>query len=302
MFDAQLRLNSEKDVGRGVLVDAPRREVRIRRMNGNAIVLPLSEEDVKWIEERVGEGGSLVFAMVWVGRSRRNGAVALYMALTFKRKVTQMTPRRLLVVDLNALHNGVVVATVVSDRVLRRGVLRPDIAKIRHLQRQIARLDSLCAERDDGAVCQHVTSVKGRLWRLLRSWEDEATEKIICLAMQYKAAIIADVPDDKSMRELKESNYSAERKIMLNFGRLRRRIRELAEWRGVPYREDRLYSTVCPKCGWKMEELPERCVKCQCGFTAHRNEVPIAWAMKGFKELTPSFSAPSAVLATAESI
>jgi len=122
--------------------------------------------------------------------------------------------------------------------------------------------------------------------------------------MRYRAAIVADVPDDESMRELKEGRYSAERKIFLNFGRLRRRIRELAQWHGVPYREERLYSTICPICGGKMEEEPGRRVKCRCGFTAHRDEMLIAWVMKRFRELiqTPSFSALSAIFAVAESI
>jgi len=109
------------------------------------------------------------------------------------------------------------------------------------------------------------------------------------LATQHKAAIIADVPDDESIRQLKEGNYSAEKKAMLNFGRLRSRIRELAERHGAPYREERLYSTICPLCGGKMEEAPNRRVACRCGFETNRDEVPIHWAVKRFKELLPSF-------------
>ena len=183
---------------------------------------------------------------------------------------------------------------------MRKGVLRPDVDKIRHLQRQIARLDSLCAEREDGRICSQAASAKSRLWRLLRQWEDETAKKIAQLALRYKAAIVADVPDDESMRELKEGRYSADRKVFLNFGRLRRRIRGLAEWYGVAYREERLYSTICPVCGAKMEEEPNRRVKCRCGFEAHRDEVPVAWAQKRFKELLPSFS--TCLLVAAESI
>ena len=64
---------------------------------------------------------------------------------------------------------------------------------------------------------------------------------------------MADVPDDKSMRKLKEGGYSAERKIMPNFGKLKRRIRELAEWYGMAYREERPYSTIYPVAAprWK---------------------------------------------------
>ena len=222
------------------------------------------------------------------------------MALTLRREVTQMTPKRLLVVDFNALHNGVVYAVVDEGRVLEKGVLRPHIAKIIHMERRAAELDSLCAEREDGAICNRAASTKSRIWRLLRRWEDETAKKIVKLATQYKAAIIADVPRDESIRQLKEGNYSAEKKAMLNFGRLRRRIRELAEWHGVSYREERLYSTICPLCGGKMEEAPNRRVVCKCGFKAHRDEVPIHWAMKRFKELlTPSFSTVIPIAAVA---
>jgi len=301
VFNAQLRLGNEKDVSRGVFVDISKREIKIRKWSGqrgSTVALPLSESAVRWINERVKEGAALVFAMAWVGRSRRNGAVALHVALAFRREVKPIQPRRLLVVDLNALHNGVVYAVVEEGRVLRKGVLRPDVIKVLQLQQQIARLDALCAQR--GAICRQAAALKSRLWRLLRQWEDEAAKKIVQLAMQYKASIIADVPDDNSIRQLKEGNYSAEKKAMLNFGRLRSRIRELAEWHGAPYREERLYSTVCPLCGGKMEEMPDRRVKCRCGFTAHRDEVPALWAVKRFKELLPSFS--NLILAATKSI
>ena len=124
-------------------------------------------------------------------------------------------------------------------------------------------------------------------------------------AARFEAAIIADIPLDESMRKLKEGRYNAEKKIMLNFGRLRRRIRELAEWHGAAYREERLYSTICPICGAKMEEEPNRRVKCRCGFEAHRDEVPALWAQRRFIELTqpPSFSAPICpILAAVKSI
>jgi len=140
VFDAQLRLDNERDVSRGVFVDLPKREVRIRKWGGNTIALPLSRKNVEWIEERVKEGAGLVFAAAWVGR---NGAVALYVALTFRREVELIQPKRLLVADFNALHNGVVLATVEERRVLRKGVLRPHIYKIIRLQREAARLDSL---------------------------------------------------------------------------------------------------------------------------------------------------------------
>jgi len=86
---------------------------------------------------------------------------------------------------------------------------------------------------------------------------------------------VADVPDDKSMRKLKEGGYSAERKIMPNFGKTEKahqRARRVVR-HGIQRGETALHNI--PRCGAKMEEDPNRRVKCQCGFTAHRDEVPI---------------------------
>ena len=299
IFNVQLRLNNEKDMSCGVFVDLPKRKIKIRRWSGqrgNIIALPLSENAVRWILERVREGGKLTLAAVWVGKSRRSHSVKLYVALTFRREVTPTEVKRLLVIDLNALHNGLAWAVVEGERLVEKGVMRPHVAKILHMQKIVSKLDRLCAEM--GEACGEAMAAKSRVWRLLRTWEDEAVKKIVRLALQYKAAIVIDVPDDNSVKELKEGSYKAERKAFLNFGRLHRRLRGLAEWYGVPYREERLFSTICPRCGRKMEELPNRRVRCACGFSAHRDEVPIYWAQKRFHELiTPSFSSSSAVLA-----
>jgi putative transposase len=290
-FDTQLRLNNEKDASHGVFVDLPRREVRIRKWGGGTIVMRLRDSETRWIEERVREGGRLVLTFAWVGRVRGRNVVSFNVALVFARGAQPITPRRILAVDLNALHNGIVWAVVDGVRVLRKGVLRPDVGEIGRLQREVSRLDSLCSER--GEYCKQAMTLKSRLWRLLRKFEDEVADWLVHEARRNKAAVVIDVPEDESMRQLKESGYAPERKIFLNLGRLRRRLRGLAEWYGIPYKEERLYSTACPHCGGKMEELPNRRVKCQqCGFKAPRDEVPILWAVKRFSELAqpPSFS------------
>ncbi len=290
VFDAQLRLNDEKDAGYGVFVDIQKKVVRIRKWGGGTLALPLSNEVVKWILARVREGGKLVLAAVWIGASRRNSDAKLYVALIFRREVASMQPRRLLVVDFNALHNGLAWAVVEGGRTVAKGVLRPDVSKILRLQKAAARLDSICAER--GEVCGKAVATRKRIWRLLRNWEDEAAKKFVSLAAQYKAVIIIDVPNYSSIRELREGNYAPEKKTLLNFGRLRRRLEGLAEWYGVPYREERLYSTICPHCGGKMSVQPSRRVRCACGFVAYRDEVPALWAAKLYHQLISFSSSP----------
>ena len=295
LFNAQLRIGNEKDMSRGVFVDLPFREVRIRKwsgVRGNVIVLKLRESNARWILERVREGGRLVMALAWVGRTRQLNIVTFNMALVFAREAKPIVPRRVLAIDLNALHNGVVWGIVEEGRIVRRSVERPDLDKIKRLQKEISRLDSLCAEKG-GLYCRQASTAKSRLWRLLRWFEDEVSRKIVKIAIQYKAVVIIDAPEDKSMRKIKESGYAPERKLYLDIGRLRRRIEQLAKWYGVPFREQRLYSTICPRCGAKMEELPNRRVRCpSCGFEAMRDEVPLLWAAKLFRQLlqTSSFS------------
>jgi putative transposase len=176
--------------------------------------------------------------------------------------------------------------------VLEKSVLKPDLGRIGRLEREAARLDSLCAERD-GIYCRRAVEAKSRLWRLWRQWTIEAAKKIVKLATQYKAAVVVDKPMDESIQKLKEGGTVARRnKIYLNVGRFVKRLRELAEWYGVPYREERLYSTICPRCGAKMEELPNRKVRCvACGFNAPRDKIPILWAQKRYREIIPLFSA-----------
>jgi len=285
IFDAQLRLNNERDVSSGVFVDLPRRELKIRRWSnrrGNTIILPIDKHAIKWIQRRVQEGGKLALAAVWIGRSR-SSVVKLYVALIFRRNLAPVQPKRLLVIDFNALHNGVSWAVVEGEKIVTKGVLRPDTSKILHLQNTVTRLDSLCANKD--VMCDAAMATKSRVWRVLRVWEDEAAKKLMRLALQYKAAIVVDLPRGESIRKLKEGSYTSEKKIFLNFGRLWERLRGLAGWYGIPYREARLYSSICPRCERKMSILQNRRVKCACGFEANRDEVPFHWAIKLFPKL-----------------
>jgi putative transposase len=290
-FSAQLRLEKERDTGSGVFVDLPLREVRIRRWSrGNTIALPISEHAVKWILRRVQEGGKLALAAVWVGRSRRNRVIKLYVALTFRREVALLQTKQLLVVDFNALHNGLHWAIIDRERIVVRGALRPNISRVLRLQKVVNKLDRIC---NKDKACEEVAAAKSKIWRILRSWEDEAVKKLVHLAIQYKAAIVVDLPRGESIRKLKEgSSYASRKKVFLNFGRLCRRIRGLAEWYGIPYREVRLYSSICPRCERKMTVLPNRRVRCACGFEAHRDEVPLHWAMRLFPKLVSFSSSP----------
>ena len=279
-FNAQLRLSNERDISNGVLVDLPRGEVRVRKWGGGTIAVRLREAEARWILERTKEGGRLKLAMAWVGHLRHSNLATFNVALVLAREVTPIDVKRVLAVDLNALHNGVSIATIEGGRILQKGVLKPDLRAIEKLQKKIPRLDELCTEKGE-PYCKQSAIAQSRLYRLLRQFEDDVAKKIVKMAVQYKAVVVIDAPKDESIRKIKEGRYDPQRKAMLNVGRLKKRIEQLAEWYGVPYREARLYSTICPRCESKMKELPGRVMRCpKCGFEAPRDKIPLLWAAK----------------------
>ncbi|ABL88232.1 transposase, IS605 OrfB [Pyrobaculum islandicum DSM 4184] len=121
-----------------------------------------------------------------------------------------------------------------------------------------------------------------------------AAREIIKLAREHQAAIVVDTMEDESYRELKEGNGNDVRKHFLDgLGQLRRRLKESTQWYGLPYLEERLYSTVCPKCGTKMTKEEGRFIRCPaCGFRAHRDNVPMIWAEKRYRELIEKTKQP----------
>jgi len=56
-------------------------------------------------------------------------------------------------------------------------------------------------------------------------------------------------------------------------------------WYGLPVEFRRLYSTICPTCGAKLEQREGRLMACpSCGFKANRDEVPIQWAKHNYHD------------------
>jgi putative transposase len=115
------------------------------------------------------------------GRQQKSCAAKLCVALAFRHEVVPIQPRRLLVVDFDALHDGVARAVVGEEKIVGRGILRPHMSKNLHLQKIAARLESLCAKKDK--ACDEASAVKSRIWRILQTWEDEAAKKLLQLAL-----------------------------------------------------------------------------------------------------------------------
>ncbi|ABL87467.1 transposase, IS605 OrfB [Pyrobaculum islandicum DSM 4184] len=314
-LNTQLRTENERDTGKTVFVDLKSGVLKVRKLGIPPFVVKLKKSDISWIKRRLEEGAKLKLA--FLGVEKRNGEKdptygGLYIVLVFAREVTQIEPRAIVVVDVNRLDHYIKVGLVVDGRVveLQKFPKRGRIRKLEKVHVHISRLSRALARVDEDRDPRKALDLQRQLWKLktkrygiIRDIVINATREIIKLARERQAAIVVDTIEDDTYRELKERNWSGEKKHLLDgLGQLRRRLQALAQWYGLPYLEERLYSTICPKCNAKMVEENGRFMRCPaCGFGAHRDNVPMIWAEKRYQELIektkqPTFSAAATFL------
>jgi len=100
--------------------------------------------------------------------------------------------------------------------------------------------------------------------------------------LKYKALLVIDDMSEESRRELLEEGLPRDviKLLMSNLRRFVHQLETLAQWYGVPYRFERLPSTVCPVCHHELTQLPGRTMACgNCGFKAPRDMVPMYWVI-----------------------
>ncbi|MEM1597924.1 MAG: zinc ribbon domain-containing protein [Pyrobaculum sp.] len=288
------------DIGRNkyeVYIDLDGRRVAIRIPTlPYTYIVQLGEKEAEWIRRRFKEDAEFAhIALIWIDPRR----YTLNIVLPFRREPPKLQPRRFLVVDVNAVYNGVAYAVVEEERVLERSVLRPPLSALGRVNAEARRLQRICSK--EGRLCERHRATKSKFYRILREFEKNAVTKLIRLALQYKAAIVVDSPKWDSLKKLKEEGNLGVRKQFLNVGRLPKRLRRLAAWYGVPYAEERLYSSYCPKCNTKLNELNGRKMRCpQCGFEEERDRVPIYWAQKRYREVMAKVSAQATAIASSQ--
>ncbi|ABL88871.1 transposase, IS605 OrfB [Pyrobaculum islandicum DSM 4184] len=309
-LDVQLRVENERDVSTAVFVDLKSDVVRVRKLGIPPFAVKLKKSDISWIRRRLEEGAKLKLALL--GVEKRDGEKdptygGLYVALVFAREVTQIEPKALVVVDVNRLDHYIKVGLVADGRVLElwKFPKKERIRKLEKIHAHISQLSRALARIDEDRGPRRALDLQRQLWKLekkrfgiIRDVVINAAREIIKLAREHQAAIVVDTMEDGTYRELKERGGNGVRKHFLDgLGQLRRRLQALARWYGIPYVEERLYSTICPRCGVKMAMEDGRFMRCPtCGFRAHRDNVPVIWAEKRYWEILqktkqPTFSA-----------
>ncbi|WP_053240409.1 zinc ribbon domain-containing protein [Pyrobaculum islandicum] len=313
-LNTQLRTENERDTSKAVFVDLKSGVVRVRKLGIPPFVVKLKKSDIAWIRERLQEDARLKLAYLGVDVRRGKDPTygGLYIALVFAREVKPVEPRAIVVVDVNRLDHYIKVGLVADGRVveLLKFPKKERIRKLERIHAHISQLEKALARVDEDRDPRRALDLQRQLWKLetkrygiIRDVVINAAREIIKLAREHQAAIVVDTIEDDTYRELKECNGNGVRKHFLDgLGQLRRRLQALAQWYGLPYVEERLYSTICPRCGAKMAEEGRRVMHCPaCGFGAHRDNVPMIWAEKKYQELIektkqPTFSSAPATV------
>ena len=287
MLNVRVRINNERQYGEGAFIDLPKSELRLRWViKDRAIVINLTESEVKYIKDRLNEGGRPKLARAWV----ENGF--LHIAIIFEREVQPIQPSEYrLVIDVNSWRNGIVWALIKDDLISSLSRERPDLGRIERLYGKV-----LILERKYGVMKRlglHKTAEGKRLWRkikrlrrrlyaILRDFAQKLVHKLVRKAIKYKALVVIDDVIEESRRELLEDGLdNGLAKYYLVY--LRRFVKLLINqltWYGVPYQFKRLPSTICSQCGHELRQLPGRTMECpKCGYREDRDLIPIRWAM-----------------------
>jgi Transposase and inactivated derivatives len=271
-----------------VVLDFMRNVIRVRQVCRNqprySVELPMS----RWVLERMIEGGDIKFAKVGVRRGK------LYLALVAERKVQPIQPSGYaLVIDVNSWKHGVAWALIKGDRIVKWTRERPDLGYIERMYSELVGL-----ERKYGILKRlglHETLEGRKLWlkikhkrrklhKYLRDFAQRLTSRLAKKAMKRRTRVVIDDMLDESRRELLEERISSGL-AKVYFSSVRHFVELFVNqlrWYGVPYEFKRLYSTICPRCGAKMKELPSRIMKCEnCNFSVHRDFVPVLWFLQG---------------------
>ncbi|ABL88618.1 transposase, IS605 OrfB [Pyrobaculum islandicum DSM 4184] len=303
-LNAQLRVENEKDVSRAVFVDLRNEILKVRKLGVQPFIIRLRRQTVEWIRERIEEDARLRLAFLGIERQKgKKGPTygKLYVALVFAREVTPVEPRALVVVDVNRLDHGVAVGLLVDGKLRQtlRLIDRDVIKTLRRLHEEISRLEERAARETDPARRSFLESraryLKSKRYRKIRGVAEQTAGEIVKLARKHQAAVVVDAMDYETYSARKQSGESGDRKHLYDgLGQLKRRLQTLAQWYGLPYLEERLYSTICPRCGARMVEEKKRIMRCPaCGFTDHRDRVPLLWAKRRYWELLQKTKQPA---------
>ncbi len=267
--------------------DFKRNIIRLRQVCRNEPGYSIEISMPRWVVERVKEGGDVKYAMIGLKDNEP------YLALIAERVIELYQPSNyMLVIDVNAWSNGVAWGLIKDGNIIRWKPERPRLGEIEslynlsvRLSREYGELKRMGLDKTEEIKrlrCE-IKRVRRKLYAKFRDYAQKLVYRLVRKALRHRAIVVIDDMIEESRRELLEMKLpSGLRKIYL--AETRRFVKLLVtqlEWYGVPYRFERLPSTICPICRHELTQLPGRIMVCDnCGFKAPRDKVPMYWAIK----------------------
>jgi len=260
---------------KGAFVQGSKLVLRVNKK----VEIEMPKRAVEWLNKRLSENPDKKTVRVF----ERDNKLVAQIVLSKKNVVKLPENPLLVIVDFNSSYS--IVVHYWDNRLIRTEKYRPPNRNIKwkSVKRLMKVRDNLY---NQGTITQRQINLFSALIRKtlegsMKSWIQQTVDKIVRrtkrLSKRHKKEplVLMDMPDDDSLR-----GSSLQRSIM-SFSRY---LENILSWYGVYWEETRLYSTICPKCGGKLnlEQKTKRMriMKCQkCGFREDRDNIPLYWAI-----------------------
>ena len=262
--------------GKGAYIKDGRLVLRLSKV----IELDIPPRALEWLNKRLAEDPDRKTVRVF----ERGGKLVVQIIL-HRRSIVEMPKDPLLVVvDVNSSHG--IVVHYWDGKLIKTEKYRPPNrgGKWLHVRKLMMLRDRLY---NQGAITQRQINVYSSLIKRTlsggsKAWIQQTSDRIVRrvrrIARRHgkEPLVLIDSPEDSSLRG------SSLQRTLLSFAKY---LENILSWYGVYWEEKRLYSTVCPRCGARLElkrtTKRTRIMACpKCGFEEERDTVPLHWAIK----------------------
>lgn len=256
-------------------------------INGDKLVLRLNKRveisipkrALEWLSKRLAENPDKKTVRVF----ERDGKLVAQVVLHKVNIVEKPANPLLVVVDINSSYG--IAVHYWDEKLIKTEKYRPPnkSGKWRTVRKLMGLRDNLCSQ---GAISQRQINVYSAVIRETlsynsKTWIQQTADRIVRRIRRMskrrgkQPLVLIDVPEDASLRG------TPLQRTLLSF---RRYFENILSWYGVYWKEERLYSTKCPRCGerlvLKRRTKRMRVMICpRCGFEEDRDRVPLCWAL-----------------------
>jgi ribosomal protein S27AE len=253
----------------------------ILRLN-KRVELEIPKRALKWLEKRFAEKPDKKYVKV----SERDNKLIVQIVFHKINKIEMPRDPLLVVVDINSSYGMVVhfwdkkLVKTIKFKPPNRG------NRWKHVRELMHHRDLLF---NQGCLSQKQINIYSSLIRLtmkgsMKGWMQQVVAKIVKRIRRMarrcgkEALVLIDKPEYGSLH-----GTSLQRTLY----RFAKYLENLLSWYGVYWKEERLYSTICPICGNKLmladreKAIRTRIMMCySCNFREDRDSIPLCWAIK----------------------